>query len=250
MGKLYGVSVGTGDPELITVKGLKCLQKATIVAFPEGIQGKPGIAERIIAPWLESHQILLPLKFPYVQDDQALTSAWKTAAEKVLSYLQQGEDVTFACEGDISFYSTFTYLAQTVQQLDPSVVVETMPGVCSPMAVAAELGIPLTARSQRLIILPTLYHLDELERAFDYAEVIVLMKVSSLYSQVWTLLQQKGLLEHTWIVERATMPEQVIYKNLQNHPHLKLSYFSLMIIQAKKGGSGSKDFSLNSDKIC
>lgn len=231
MGKLYGVSVGTGDPELITLKGLKRLQQATVVAFPEGLNGKQGVAERIIAPWLQSQQTLLPLKFPYVQDEQALTDAWQMAAQTVLSYLQNGEAVTFACEGDISFYSTFTYLAQTVQQLDPTVMVETIPGVCSPMAVASELGIPLTVRSQRLLILPALYCLDDLETALKMADVIVLMKVSSLYSQVWELLQKKGLLDRSWVVERATMPEQVIYRDLRDRADLNLSYFSVMIIQ-------------------
>lgn len=231
MGKLYGVSVGTGDSELITVKGLRYLQQAKIVAFPEGIKGKPGIAERIIQPWLQSHQMLLPLKFPYVQDDQQLTEAWKLAAQTVLSYLQQGEEVTFACEGDISFYSTFTYLAQTLQQLDPNVIVETIPGVCSPMAVASELGLPLTTRSQRLMILPTLYHLQELETALNSAEVVILMKFSSFYFQIWERLQEKGLLDYSFVVERATMPEQVIYKNLRDCPHLSLSYFSVMLIQ-------------------
>jgi len=231
VGKLYGVSVGTGDPELITLKGLKRLQQATVVAFPEGLNGKQGVAEKIIVPWLQPQQTLVPLKFPYVQDEQALSDAWQMAAQTVLSYLQNGEDVTFACEGDISFYSTFTYLAQTVQQIDPTVVVKTIPGVCSPMAVASELGIPLTVRSQRLLILPALYCLDDLETALKVADVIVLMKVSSLYWQVWELLQKKGLLDRSWVVERATMPEQVIYRDLRDQAYLNLSYFSVMIIQ-------------------
>jgi len=231
VGKLYGVSVGTGDPELITVKGLKLLQQATIVAFPEGIQGKPGIAERIIQPWLQSHQMLLPLKFPYVQDDQQLTQAWQAAAQTVLSYLQNGEEIAFACEGDIRFYSTFTYLAQTLQELDSHVEIETVPGVCSPMAAASELGIPLSARSQRLMILPALYHVEELETALQAAEVVVLMKFSAFYSQVWELLQQKGLLDSAWIVEKATMPDQAIYENLRDRDSLQLSYFSIMIVQ-------------------
>ncbi len=231
MSYLYGISVGTGDPELITVKGLRYLQQASVVAFPEGVQGKSGIAERIITPWLQSHQRRLPLKFPYVQDDRALIEAWQTAAGEVLSYLQTGVDVTFACEGDISFYSTFTYLAQTVQTLDPTVKVKTIPGVSSPMAAVAELGIPLTTRSQRLTILPTLYHLHELETALNSAEVVVLMKFSSLYPQVWELLQQKGLLASSSVVERATMPEQVIYPDLRDRAHLQLSYFSIMIVK-------------------
>jgi precorrin-2/cobalt-factor-2 C20-methyltransferase len=99
------------------------------------------------------------------------------------------------------------------------------------MAVASELGIPLTARSQRLMILPTLYHVEELETALQTAEVVVLMKFSSLYSQVWELLKQKGLLDSAWIVEKATMPDQVIYNNLRDRDSLQLSYFSVMIVQ-------------------
>jgi precorrin-2/cobalt-factor-2 C20-methyltransferase len=75
LGKLYGISIGTGDPELITVKGLKLLQNAPVVAFPAGIAGKKGIAQQIIAPWLQSHQIQLPLDFPYIHDEEELKQA-------------------------------------------------------------------------------------------------------------------------------------------------------------------------------
>jgi precorrin-2/cobalt-factor-2 C20-methyltransferase len=101
------------------------------------------------------------------------------------------------------------------------------------MAVASELGLPLTTRSQRLMILPTLYHLQELETALNSAEVVILMKFSSFYSQIWERLQEKGLLDCSFIVERATMPEQVIYKNLRDRAHLSLSYFSVMLIQVQ-----------------
>ena len=70
IGTLYGISVGTGDPELITVKGLKILQTSQVVAFPAGIQGKLGIAQQIVAPWISSKALQLALTFPYVQDWQ------------------------------------------------------------------------------------------------------------------------------------------------------------------------------------
>ena len=80
IGILYGISVGPGDPELITLKGLRSLQKAPVVAFPAGIEGKPGIAQQIISPWLSQEQYQLALKFPYVQDMAVLTEAWQLAA--------------------------------------------------------------------------------------------------------------------------------------------------------------------------
>ncbi|HLO50620.1 MAG TPA: precorrin-2 C(20)-methyltransferase [Kamptonema sp.] len=231
LGTLYGIGVGPGDPELLTVKGLRLLKTVPVVAFPAGIGGKPGIAEQIIAQWLNPNQLLSPLIFPYVQDEVALSQAWELAAEQVWQYIQQGKDVAFVSEGDVSFYSTFTYLAQTLHAWHPEVVVQTVPGICSPLAAAAVLGIPLTIRAQRLAILPALYNVTELETALDCSDVVVLMKVSSVYEQVWAVLERRGLLDRAYVVERATLPEQVVYRGLCDRPHLQLPYFSIMIIQ-------------------
>ncbi|WP_416674308.1 precorrin-2 C(20)-methyltransferase [Egbenema bharatensis] len=230
MGILYGISVGTGDPELMTLKGLRLLKQSPVVAFPAGVRGNPGLAEQIVSAWLQPHQTHLPLHFPYVQDESVLTQAWQAAADRVWTYLQQG-DVAFACEGDISFYSTFTYLAQTLQATHPEVMIQTVPGICSPMAAASALGIPLTVRRQRLVVLPALYTVSDLEAALSQADVLVLMKVSSVYEKVWAILQQHQLLQHSHVVVRATQPNQQIYSDLRDRPHLDLPYFSLLVVQ-------------------
>lgn len=230
LGTLYGIGIGTGDPELITLKGLRQLQNAPVVAFPSGLNNQPGVAETIIQPWLKPQQIQLSLTFPYLQDETLLYQAWTNAAQQVWSYLQQGHDIAFACEGDISFYSTFNYLAQTLTKQHPQASIEVIPGIASPMAAAAVLGLPLTIRDQRLTILPALYHIDRLEQALNSSEVVVLMKVSSVYGQVWQFLKERNLLKQAYIVERATQPNQKIYTNLEQFPQLPLSYFSLLII--------------------
>ena len=230
IGIFYGVSIGTGDPELITLRGLRLLQQSSIVAFPAGVDNQPGVAQNIISSWLQPQQTTLALHFPYVREEAWLRSAWEKAAQQVWYYLQQGHDVAFACLGDVSFYSTFTYLAQTLQQLHPEARIETVPGVCSPMAMASVLKIPLTVNSQTLAILPAIYTVKDLETALDWADVVVLLKVSSVYEQVWQVLQRRGLLNSSWIVEKATFPEQKVYSNLSNHPQLKLSYFSVLMV--------------------
>lgn len=234
IGTLYGISVGPGDPELITMKGLRLLRQVPVVAFPAGIQNQPGIAQQIVAQWLSPNQVQLALTFPYVQDMAVLEKAWQTAAQQVWQYLTQGQDVAFTCEGDVSFYSTFTYLAQTLQQLHPEALITSVPGVCSPMAAAAALGLPLTIRQERLVVLPALYTLGELEAVLDWADVVVLMKVSSVYEKVWQVLQRRGLLENSRVVERATLPDMIIYSDLGDRPTLKLPYFSLLIVQVSK----------------
>ncbi len=233
IGTLYGISVGTGDPELITVKGLKILQSSKVVAFPAGINGLLGIAQQIVTPWINSNQQQLALTFPYVQERAVLKAAWKNAAVKVWQYLQQGDDVAFVCEGDVSFYSTFSYLAQTLQQIHPEVLVQSIPGVCSPMAAASALGLPLTVAAEKLVVLPAIYQLNELEAVLDWAEVVVLMKVASVYEQVWQILNQRNLLERSRVVERATLPEMIIYNDLRDRPCLQLPYFSILIVQVR-----------------
>ena len=233
-GTLYGISAGTGDPELLSIKGLKILQSSPVVAFPAGIGGKPGIAQTIVEQWLQPQQLQLALEFPYVQDEEILLQAWQVAAKQVWEYLSQGQNVAFVCEGDVSFYSTFTYLAQTLQQLHPEATVQAIPGVCSPLAAVAALGLPLTVRAQRLAVLPALYQVGELEQVLDWADVVVLMKVSSVYPQVWAVLQERKLLESAYVVERATTAQQRIYRGLSDRPNLKLPYFSLLIVQVRE----------------
>ena len=102
------------------------------------------------------------------------------------------------------------------------------------MAVASVLGLPLTIRQERLVVLPALYQVGELEAILEWADVVVLLKVSSVYEQVWKVLQQKSLLHTSWVVERATLPDMVIHADLSDRPHLKLPYFSLLIIQVTR----------------
>ncbi len=233
IGNLYGLSVGTGDPELITVKGLRLLQNSPVVSFPSGLRDRPGMAENIISQWLKPEQVQLPLNFPYVQDEQVLLHAWQKAAQTVWKYLQTGLDVVFACVGDVSFYSTFTYLAQTVTKLYPHVTVVVIPGVCSPMAAAAVLGIPLTVKHEKLAVLPAIYSMTELETALDWAEVVVLMKLNSVYVKVWEILRQRDLLKSSFIVEQATSEQMVLHSDLRDLMNLKLPYFSILIVQVQ-----------------
>lgn len=235
-GTLYGIGAGPGDPELMTLKGLRILQSAPIIAFPEGVRGQVGFAQSIVSKWLQPHQRQLPLHFPYVQDDVALNQAWQTASETVWQYLSVGQDVAFLSEGDVSFYSTFSYLAQMLLHHHPEVVVQTIPGVSSPMAAAAALGIPLVTRANRLIVLPALYTVSDLETALNTADVVVLMKVGSVYSEVWSVLKGYGLLSRSFVVERATLPTQKIYRDLSDRPTLELHYFSLLIVQVTQAG--------------
>ena len=233
-GTLIGLGLGPGDPDLMTLKALRALQAAPVVAFPQGRPGQMGVAQQIVAPHLQAHQIQLPLDFPFVAADDQLQAAWRRAAAQVWAVLKTGQDVVFACEGDISFYGTFTYLADALSLAHPDVTIHRIPGVCSPMAAVSALDIPLTVQAEKLAVLPAFYGVEDLEHTLDWADVVVLMKVRSVYTSVWAVLQRRYLLSTSYVVVRASQPDQVIYRDLENHPALELPYFSLMVIRVGK----------------
>ena len=120
-GRLWGVSVGPGDSELLTLKGLRILQAVDVVACPQNRQGEPGMAYTIVKSHLRPEQTILPLDLPFVRDPVQLQQAWTAAGERLVPLLAQGQDVVFISEGDASLYSTFSYVAHSVHRLAPSV---------------------------------------------------------------------------------------------------------------------------------
>ncbi|MGD1951590.1 MAG: precorrin-2 C(20)-methyltransferase [Leptolyngbyaceae cyanobacterium] len=230
-GHLWGVSVGPGDSEWLTLKGLRILQTASVVACPQNKHGEPGIAYTIAKPHLRPEQTILSLDLPFVRDPIQLQQAWTTAGENLVPLLAQGQDVVFITEGDASLYSTFSYVAQSVHRLAPAVEITTVPGVCSPLAAMAALNMPLSLGAEKIAILPVLYDVSELPHALEWAEVVVLMKVASVFGQVWQTLQDLELLERASLVERVGSPEEKRYLNLLNLADYKPPYFSILIVR-------------------
>ncbi|NEQ54287.1 MAG: precorrin-2 C(20)-methyltransferase [Leptolyngbya sp. SIO3F4] len=230
-GRLWGVSVGPGDSELLTLKGLRILQTVDVVACPQNRQGEPGMAYTIVKSYLRPEQTILPLDLPFVRDPVKLQQAWTLAGERLVPLLAQGQDVAFITEGDASLYSTFSYVAQAVHRLAPAVKITTVPGVCSPLAAMAALNRPLSLGAEKIAILPALYDVSELTHALEWADVVVLMKVSSVFGQVWHILKEKGLLEQASLVERVGSPEEKQYPSLVNLADYKPPYFSILIVR-------------------
>ena len=211
-GTLFGLGVGPGDPELITMKALRRLQAAPVVAYPAA-KGKKGNALTIVEGYLRPEQILLPLIYPVTTEklpppfsyEDSLRGFYDDSAAEVATHLDAGRDVAAICEGDPFFYGSFMYLHD---RLADRYTTEVVPGVCSMLACASVVGAPLVYRNQVLTILSGVLPQDELTQRLRNTEAAAIMKLGTNFTKARAAITDAGLLDRALYIERATMSNQ------------------------------------------
>ncbi|MFQ5519141.1 MAG: precorrin-2 C(20)-methyltransferase [Mariprofundus sp.] len=231
-GTLIGASLGPGDEGLITRRAWAVMQSDALWCYPVRKKGGKshalGIVERT---QLDLPEDALELVFPMTHDTEILARAWGRAAEQVVPVLQTGRDVLFLVEGDASTFSTFTYLARYVQNMDADIEVETIAGVPSFNAAAADTGIPLAETDDTVAIVPAGYGLHELNTLLPHFDTLVLLKVKPLLDSVIDWLSQQNLLHEAVFVEKAGAPEERIIRDVASLKGEKVNYLSLMLVR-------------------
>jgi precorrin-2/cobalt-factor-2 C20-methyltransferase len=236
-GRLFGLGVGPGDPELITVKALRLLREAPVVAYFVA-KGKKGNAFGIIEAHLQPAQTLLPLVYPVTTEtlpaplsyEQVIADFYDQASLEVAAHLEAGRDVAVICEGDPMFYGSYMYLHD---RLADRYLAQVIPGVCSMLGGAAVLGAPLVYRNQSLSVLSGVLPEHELKRRLADAEAAVIMKLGRNLPKVRQVLADLGLAERALYVERATMANQKIVPLAEVDP-TSSPYFSLVIVPGQR----------------
>ena len=236
-GRLLGLGVGPGDPELITLKALRLLREAPVVGYFVA-KGKRGNAFGIIEAHLQPAQTLLPLVYPVTTEalpaplsyEQVISDFYDEASVQVAEHLDAGRDVAVICEGDPFFYGSYMYLHDRLAQRYEA---EVIPGVCSMLGGASVLGAPLVYRNQSLSVLSGVLPADELKRRLADADAAVIMKLGRNFPKVRDVLAELGLDGRALYVERATMANQKIVPLDQVDP-LSSPYFSLIIVPGEK----------------
>ncbi|MEK6748970.1 MAG: precorrin-2 C(20)-methyltransferase [Pseudomonadota bacterium] len=230
-GRLIGASLGPGDPGLITRRAWDALCAATFWTYPVRKHGGESyaleIALRAGLPLPAQHT---PLVFPMTHDRAVLHRYWHTGAAAAIEFLQRGIDVTFLVEGDASTYSTFGHLARAVAQQAPHIAIETIPGVSSYHAAAARVNQSLADTDDTLAILPAGYGVAEVERMLNNFDTLVLLKVKPLLDDLLHMLERKGLLEHSYFVEKAGAPQERVVREVRSLFGTKVNYLSLLIV--------------------
>lgn len=230
-GVFYGVGVGPGDPELLTLKAQRVLQSVTTVYYPACAPGAKSYASKIIQRYVRPDQSFTGLLFPMEKDMERLRPIWEESVATMAKDLLAGRDVAFITEGDPFFYSTFVYMDCIIRQQYPQVTIEVIPAVASPMAAAARTGVPLAMADERLAVLPATYDDGFLLRALEDFDTVVLLKVNSVMPRVITLLEKTGLLDHAVFVERCGSPDERVVTDLRQLDGERLNYLSLVIVK-------------------
>jgi precorrin-2/cobalt-factor-2 C20-methyltransferase len=228
-GRLYGLGMGPGDPELVTVKALRLLRAAPVVAYPAPLGGA-SFARSIAARWLSPAQIEIAIGVPMESARFPAQEVYDQAADTIAAHLDEGRDVAVLCQGDPFFYGSFMYLFGRLAERFPVAVV---PGVSSLGAAAAAAQWPLAARDDALAILPATLSDEDLARRLAETDAAAIIKLGRHFMRVRALLERLGLATHARYVERASLARGRVLPLLETRIDEEAPYFSLILLHRR-----------------
>lgn len=231
IGTAYGIGVGPGDPELITLKAQRLLRAAPVLAYPAPETGD-SLARAIAAPHLPGGQQEIAIRMPMQIERFPAQAVYDHAAEEIGGHLTAGRDVAVLCEGDPFFYGSFMFLFGRLAERH---AVEVVPGVSSLMACPAVLGAPLAARNDVLTVLPAPLSADDLRHRLANTDAAAVIKVGRHFAKVRAVLDTLGLTARARYIERATLPQQRILP-LDQVDVDDVPYFSMILVH-KRGAA-------------
>ncbi len=229
-GKLYGIGVGPGDPELLTIKALRRIQECPVIALP-GKEPRSTVAYKIVKGVYEGldEKLLLPIEMPMTKNPQELERNHDNGAAKVEEHLREGRDVAFLTLGDPTVYSTYLYVHKRV--LQKGYEAEIISGITSFCAVAARLNMGLVEMDQPLHVIPATYKASEMEEILKLPGTKVLMKSGKKMNQIRESILESG--QQAVMIENCHMEDEKIYLTAQDIPR-EAGYYSLIIVKEEK----------------
>lgn len=247
-GKVVGIGIGPGDPELITIKALKALKAADVICIPKAHIEKSSMALSIVKHILEEREKypeVLELIFPMTKDEFELKRLWDRNAEIIAEKAKKGGTLAFITLGDPFFYSTFIYIYRSLKEMHPDIELEIIPGITSLTACSASSKIPLAERNETVIIVPSNIGSKQIEKMAKYADNLVFMKGIHYLKDIIPILERVGFSKNSTIIfaKRCTMPEEKVLigklSDVQNWDICE-DYFSMVIIKRSESKSNRR----------
>ena len=226
-GTFYGIGVGPGDPELLTVKAIKAIEAADVLIAPKTEKKDGSVALEIARPYLKKDIEIVYQVFPMVKDFAEDTGAWEANKAEILALLNAGKNVAFLTLGDPMFFSTYIYVFRLLEHEDVDIV--TVPGVPAFAAIGSQIGRPIVEGNDVLVIIPATADKERLEEIMAVAGSAVIMKVYHNSAEIIDLLRRNHMAKDAVLVSRAGLDGERIIYDLEAHADEKLNYLSTIL---------------------
>lgn len=227
-GTFYGVGVGPGDPELLTIKAVHALKTADVLIAPKTEKKEGSLALAIAKPYLDEKVSIIYQTFPMVKDFASHTEVWEKNEREILNLLKSGKNVAFLTLGDPMFYSTYIYIFERLQKKQVDIC--TIPGVPAFNGIAGAIGCPVVSGDDILTVIPATAPPERIEKALQTADDFVIMKVYKNFSEIIRLLEEYHLLENAVLVSRIGLDGERIIQDVSAHKNDKINYLSTILV--------------------
>ena len=240
IGTLYGIGVGPGDPDLITLKAIKVLKEVDVIFCASSSANDHSIAQNIIAPHLNGNLPVRRLPFPMVRDKGRLKDAWAENARTVLRELRAGKDVAFLTLGDPLTYSTFGHLLKALFEIEPGIPVVTVPGITSYHAAAARLNLPIAHGNKGFYVVSGVDGGGDIKEALKKSHTVFVLKAYREIENIKAVLRDLGLEDEAVLVREIGLEGEEISKGLSSVKE-RPPYLSLVIVPKPCTAKGGKN---------
>lgn len=238
-GTLYGIGVGPGDPELVTVKAARILESCGHVFVPKARIKAESVALSIAHRYINKKAQIHELTFPMTKDPGELARRWEENGREVASILGNGEDAAFLTLGDLFLYSTYIYLLKELKKLMPYAEIVSVPGVTAFSLASALTAFPVGEGSEPITVIPAaVTDINVIREAFTKPGTVILMKIDKKLPEIMNMMEETGVIERAVMVSRAGMEDQRIETDLRTLKNCdpQAGYLSIILVHTAKGG--------------
>ncbi|MBW1759615.1 MAG: precorrin-2 C(20)-methyltransferase [Deltaproteobacteria bacterium] len=232
-GTLYGIGVGPGDPDLITLKSVKILNRVDVVFAAASAKNKHSLAVSIAKPHLPEKTPVIMLPFLMSKDEDETQAAWQNNARTIIKELEQGKDVAFLTLGDSMTYSTYGYILAHIKRLAPHISVQSIPGITSYQAAAARLNTPLVEGEESFLLLSGVKGGDHLRQLSGKPDSVVFLKAYRNVKDITSALDEADMIENSVGVTKCGQPNEEIVRDIRVLNDRKPDYWTLIMAKKK-----------------
>ncbi len=239
-GVLYGVGVGPGDPELLTLKAARVLNMVDMVFAAASTKNAYSLALSIAKPHIPDATPVRMLYFPMTSNQDEKEAAWKEHAETIIKHLEQGFKIAFIALGDVMTYSTFGYILKNVQELGPRFPIISIPGITSYQAAAASVNIPLVEGEESLVLTSGAGGGDRLREFVAKPECVVFLKAYRNVEDIVLAIEEAGVYQESIGISNCGQKDEKIFRDINELGDRRPSYWTLIVAKQKKSNERKK----------